>query len=185
MRRRMADVNPAQTPLAERFERRAAKVERIGTIRAAPIPVRHVSRVRGRHARNNDPPGGRFDRRVGQRAEAAQARHQIHVPPPRSEIDVPLIRQNLADHPGQLGRRIGRQAADGQIGQGVAVQIGIAIVGGDRRFRAEASHHLGRNFPGRHGQHAGRRHAARAGHVSHQHHIFESARAGLTANLVA
>ena len=76
---------------------RLAKLERIGTVGAAPIAVGHMRREAGRHAGDDDPPGGRFDRRVGQSAKAAEPCHEIHVPPPRSEIGVALIRQNLGD----------------------------------------------------------------------------------------
>jgi hypothetical protein len=88
-----------------------------------------------------------------------------------------LVGHDLLDHAGQVGGRIGREPADGQVGYLVAVEVGKGVVGGDVRTAAERAVGVGSDVVG--GEHEAAGGGGRIGGctaVADEHHKPQRAR---------
>ena len=182
----VADIDPEQAAFVVPLDRRVVKQPRVGAIGAAPAAVGHPRVVGGGNAAGEQLAGGRFEHAVDQRAEAADAGDEVHAVPPGAEIGGPLVGQDFLDDAGQVGRRVGGNAADGQVGQVIVVEVGIPVVAGD--FRLAPPLDVDDRLVQMHGHRAGADRGIGAGGrlgIAHEQHVLEPAAAAAAWRMAA
>ena len=126
------------------------KAAGVGAIDAPPTAEGHVRLIGRRNPVGQQLFGRSLNHAVEQSPKAADPGDEIHPLPPEAVALGRFVGQDFIHDASQLFVVIRSEAADGEVGDFVVIQIGIPVVGADLRFRAKLDIHLGRHTMSRH-----------------------------------